>query len=253
LVGRALAAGAGAVSLAVEQLTVSRGRRRVVDAVSFTLAPGELLAIVGANGAGKTTLLDAILGFLPCSAGRVTWRGAPLHTLAERARVFACLADDADPPDEVSVATLLAHARRFGGAAGGVADELERQLGLASLRRARAGELSRGEKRRLQLFGALCSARPVAVLDEPLGTFDPLQLLGVLDLLRDRAASGTALLMSVHQMSDAEKIASHILMLDAGRILAFGTLAELRAQADAPGAPLEAVFLALLRRARAAP
>ena len=104
----------------------------------------------------------------------------------------------------------------------------------------------------MQLFAALCTNRPVIVLDEPLGTFDPLQLLGVLDLLRERAAAGTSLLLSVHQMSDAEKIASRVLILDAGRALACGSLAELRARAGVPDASLEAAFLALLRRAHAA-
>jgi ABC-2 type transport system ATP-binding protein len=240
------------MSLAVEKLAVSRGRRRVVDDVSFTLASGEVLVIVGANGAGKTTLLEGILGFLPLSAGRVTWNGKPLTTITDRARVFSCMPDDAEPPAEVLVDTLLAHARRFGRVADGVATTLEQQLGLGSLRRARAGELSHGEKRRLQLFGALCTTRPVAVLDEPLGTFDPLQLLGVLDVVRMRADAGTAFLLSVHQMSDAEKIASRILILDGGRILALGTLDELRAKAATPGASFEAVFLALLRRAHAA-
>jgi ABC-2 type transport system ATP-binding protein len=87
----------------------------------------------------------------------------------------------------------------------------------------------------------------VVVLDEPLGTFDPLQLIGVLDLLRERAVAGISLLLSVHQMSDAEKIASRVLILHEGHVLASGTLEELRARAGAPGASLEALFLALLR------
>jgi ABC-2 type transport system ATP-binding protein len=241
-----------APGLSVEDLAVDRAGRRVVGGVSFGLAPGEIVALVGANGAGKTTLLDGILGFARLAGGRVCWQGRPLDGLAARARVFSCMTDDAEPPAEVAVSTLIDHAGRFGGAPAEAADLLERRLGLGPLRAARAGELSRGERRRLQLYGALCSARPVAVLDEPLGTFDPLQLLDVLDLLRARAAAGGALLLSVHQMSDAEKIATRVLILDAGRVLALGTLDELRARAGAPGASLEALFLALLREAHAA-
>jgi ABC-2 type transport system ATP-binding protein len=103
------------------------------------------------------------------------------------------------------------------------------------------------------LHGALSTTRPIVVLDEPLGTFDPLQLVDVLALLRERAASGTTLLLSVHQMSDAEKIASRVLILDAGRMLAIGTLDELRVRADMPAsASLEDVFLSLLRGAHVA-
>jgi ABC-2 type transport system ATP-binding protein len=238
------------VSLAVEQLSILRARRRVLDEVSFTLAPGEILAVVGANGAGKTTLLDGVLGFIPRASGRVTWGGKPLDTLSQRAKVFSSMPDDADPPAEVSVATLMAHAQRFGAPPARVADPLEDRLGLTQLRTARAGELSRGERRRLQLYGALCTSRPVIVLDEPLGTFDPLQLLDVLALLRERAAAGTSLLLSVHQMTDAEKIASRVLILDAGKVLALGTLDELRSRSGADS--LEQIFLALLRKAHAA-
>jgi ABC-type multidrug transport system ATPase subunit len=234
-------------NLHVEQLTIVRGRRRVVDKVSFTLQPGEILAVVGANGAGKTTLLEGLLGFLPRAAGAVRWENVALESLPARARVFSFLPDAAEPPPEVTISTLLEHARRFGHPSATLDARLQQGLGLTSLKEARAGELSRGEKRRLQLYLALCCDRPVVVLDEPLGTFDPLQLIGVLELLRERAASGTALLLSVHQMPDAEKIASRILILDQGRPLGLGTLDQLRAQAASPGGSLESVFLALLR------
>jgi ABC-type multidrug transport system ATPase subunit len=239
------------VSLSVENLTIARGRRRIVEDVSFSLARGEILVVVGANGAGKTTLLDGILGFLPLRAGRVRFGEATLDSLPARARVLSCMPDEAEPPAEVEVSTLLAHARRFGAPPAELPATLETRLGLAKLRGARAGELSRGEKRRLQLYAALCTARPVVVLDEPLGTFDPLQLIGVLDLLRERAAAGTSLLLSVHQMSDAEKIASRVLILHEGRVLALGTLDELRARANVGGS-LESVFLALLESHAAA-
>jgi ABC-2 type transport system ATP-binding protein len=111
----------------------------------------------------------------------------------------------------------------------------------------RAGRLSRGEKRRVLLFTALCSSRPVIVLDEPLAAFDPLQLLDVLAVLRDRAAAGVTLLVSAHQMSDAEKIASRVLVLDAGTAIAYGSLAQLREQTGRTEGSLEDVVLELLR------
>ena len=99
----------------------------------------------------------------------------------------------------------------------------------------------------MSLYAALCTARPVVVLDEPLATFDPLQLLDVLPVLRDRSAAGTALLLSVHQMTDAEKVASRVLVLDGGRVVGFGTLAELRAQVGHHQGTLEDVVVELLR------
>src|SRR5262249_20554522 len=235
------------VGLVVDRVSVERGGRPVLTDVSFTLALGTIVAVVGPNGAGKSSLLEAILGLLPVSGGRVTFDGRTLRNLAARAAVFSYMPDEAAPPSEVRVGTLLAHAERFGRPPAHLARYLAERLGVGHLASARAGRLSRGEKRRVSLFAALCTARPVVVLDEPLATFDPLPILDLLPVLRDRSAAGTALLLSVHQMTDAEKLASRILVLDAGRVVAFGTIEELRAQAGHCPGTLEDVVLGLLR------
>jgi ABC-2 type transport system ATP-binding protein len=233
--------------LFVDGVTIDRGGRRILTDVAFDVRQGEIVAVVGPNGAGKTSLLEAVLGFLPGMRGQVAFAGRPIRGLHASARVFSCLLDDAQPPAEVRVATLIAHATRFGRPPLGLAVDLADNLDLERLARRRVGTLSRGERRRVALFGALCTSRPVVVLDEPLGTFDPLQLIEVLGALRRRAQNGTALLLSVHQLADAEKIAGRVLVLDGGRSLAFATLAELRSRMAAPAASLEDVFLALLR------
>jgi ABC-type multidrug transport system ATPase subunit len=233
--------------LLVDRVTVDRGGRTVVDKVSFRLAPGDIVTVVGPNGAGKSSLLEAILGLLPPASGCVTFGSRPLRDLEARARVFSYMPDEAEPPPEVRVETLVAHAERFGRPPPRLAANLVAQLGLKLLLRERVGRLSRGQKRRVLLFSALCTSRPVVVLDEPLAAFDPLQLLDVLPVLRNRAAAGITLLLSAHQMTDAEKIASRVLVLDAGTAIACGTLAELRAQTRRAGGSLEDVVLDLLR------
>ena len=233
-------------ALEVDRLTVHRSGRRVVNEVSFALAPGDIVTVVGPNGAGKSSLLEATLGLLPAS-GRVRFDGRPLHDLHGRSRVFSYMPDEAEPPHEVRVQTLVAHTERFGRPGARLTDRLIDQLGVSRLMGERAGRLSRGEKRRILLFTALCSSRPVIVLDEPLAAFDPLQLLDVLAVLRDRAAAGVTLLVSAHQMSDAEKIASRVLVLDAGTAIAYGSLAQLREQTGRAEASLEDVVLELLR------
>ena len=234
-------------ALRVDRLTVDRGGRRVVNEVSFALAPGDIVTVVGPNGAGKSSLLEATLGLLPAADGSVRFDGRPLHDLQGRSRVFSYMPDEAEPPSEVRIQTLVAHAERFGRPPRRLADGLIERLGLSRLMGERAGRLSRGEKRRVLLFTALCSSRPVVVLDEPLAAFDPLQLLDVLAVLRDRAAAGVTLLVSAHQMSDAEKIASRVLVLDAGTAIAYGSLAELREQTGRTEGSLEDVVLELLR------
>jgi ABC-2 type transport system ATP-binding protein len=237
-------------TLAVEALRVHRGERLVVGDVSFTLERGETLVVVGPNGAGKTSLLEGLLGLVPAE-GRVRYGNEVVHTLASRSSVFSYLPDGAEPAWEVSVSTLVAHAARYGGMERAEVTQLAERLGLAALTSARSGELSRGEKQRLQLFGALCSRRPVVVMDEPLATFDPMQLIEVLAVLRERASSGGSLLLTVHQLSDAEKIASRVLILDGGKALACGSMDTLRHEAGLPGASLEEIFLHLLQGARA--
>jgi len=233
--------------LVVDHVSVDRAGRKVVTDVSFRLAAGEIVTVVGPNGAGKSSLLQAILGLLPRIGGCVTFAGEPVRGLRARSRVFSYMPDDAEPPPEVDVNALLEYAERFGRPPARLAHELIERLGVERLIGARAGALSRGEKRRVSLFTALCTSRPVVLLDEPLAVFDPLQLLEVLPVLRDRAAAGSMLLLSVHQMADAEKIASRILVLRAGTAIACGTLPELRARAGRAEGSLEDVILDLLR------
>jgi ABC-type multidrug transport system ATPase subunit len=239
-----------APALQVSSLTVRRGGRPVVRGVSLDVLPGEVVAVIGPNGAGKSSLLEAVVGEAPAT-GQVRVNGRLLRRLPERAEAISWMPDDADPAPELSVAGHLAFAQLHGRPPAGVGAALARGLGLESLEAVPAGELSRGEKRRLSLFTALCTRCPVVVLDEPLGAFDPLQLLGVCDLLRERARAGAALLLSVHQMSDAEKIASRVLLLDGGEVVAFGPLQSLRERAGLDRASLEDVFLGLLKARRA--
>ena len=237
-------------------LELDRGGRRVLNDVSLSIRAGEIVAIIGPNGAGKTTLLETIIGALPMSAGSIRFGGHGLLGLRERSRTLSFLAGEAEPAAEVRVSTLLDHACASAtpGASPDAATrkKLERRLGLAGLGDAPAGALSRGERRRILLFGALISAKPFLLLDEPTGVFDPLQLRELVTLFHERAAAGTGFLVTVHQMSDAEALAGRFLLLCEGRALAYDTLDGLRARAHLPPTvALQEVFVALLETERA--
>jgi ABC-type multidrug transport system ATPase subunit len=118
-----------------------------------------------------------------------------------------------------------------------LAEHLRQRRGLVSLLAARANELSRGERRWVALFDALCTDRPVLALDERFGGFDPLHLLDILSLVRKRAVAGQTLFLSLHQMSDAEKVAACCLLLRQGHVVALGIVIELQQRASLPGAP----------------
>ena len=229
-------------ALHVESLCVSRNGRRLLDDVSFAARPGEIVAVVGPNGAGKTTLLEAIVGLVPSTTTLVASRGTPLRSFAHRAQTFAYMPDDARLPEEVLVHTLLAAVPKSSGAA----SDHARRLGVDALLDRRGGELSRGEAKRVGLALTLSLGRPVVVLDEPFGAFDPLQLDDVLSVVRDCVRSGAAVVVTIHQMSTAERIADRIVLLAEGRAVAAGTVKELRTLADAPDGAFDDVFRRLL-------
>jgi ABC-type multidrug transport system ATPase subunit len=207
--------------LEVEGMTVMRGGRRVIDDVSFTAREGEVLAILGPNGAGKTTILEALVGLVPATTRALRFGGERIETFRDRAGIFGYMPDEARLPEEVSVGTALG-VRRLEG----VDDFLGR----------RGGTLSRGEEKRVWLAWTLSMGRAAAVLDEPFGAFDPVALDGILDLVRERARKGVAVVASIHQMAIAERIADRVVILHEGRVVAQGTREEL--------GPLEEAFRA---------
>jgi iron complex transport system ATP-binding protein len=222
-------------TLSVRNLEVIAGNRRVLRNISFDVAPGEVVAVLGPNGSGKTTLLEAIAGLRP-STGRVSI-GRPLRTFAERAKKLAYMPDADVLPEEATLGIALGLSSR---------DPIVSTFDLRPLLSARATEVSRGESKRAELGAALKLARAVALLDEPFAAFDPRQLRALIPLFRD-AVKRTAVLVSAHQMRTAELVADQLLLLSEGRAIAFGTLSELRARAELDhSAPLDEVFLRLL-------
>jgi ABC-2 type transport system ATP-binding protein len=224
--------------LSVHNLQVGPVERPVLSSISFLAHPGEIVAIVGPNGAGKTTLLECIAGLRPVLAGEVLAHGLRLGGFRQRARVFGYMPDEVTLANEGTLEVILGLS---------AAAPLAERLSVRPLLARRANELSRGELKRAQLCACLLEDKPVLLLDEPFAAFDPRQLRVLLPVFRD-AIRGRVTLVTVHQMSTAELVASHILLLAEGKVVAFGTPAELRVLADMPGAPFEEVFLALLER-----
>src|SRR4051812_20759307 len=194
--------------LEVAALTGCAGGREVVSAVTFDVAVGEIVAIVGPNGAGKTTLLECIAGLRPAT-GSIRFDGRALQTWSDRARIMTYMPDELILPPEAGVGLTLGIAARSAFAA---------RLGIADLLAVRGNELSRGEQKRCHLCAVFDLDRPVILLDEPLGAFDPRQLRSLLPLLREVAAT-RVILLTVHQMRSAELVADRIVMLAGGRLI----------------------------------
>ena len=230
--------------LRCSRLTRRFGDYTALSDVHFSVARGEILGIIGPNGAGKTTLMECLAGLQPADSGQYWWQGRPFSPL-EAGRFLFYLPDGILPYPDQRAGSVIEFYRRLMGAAEMDRDQLVARLELAPVLHKRVRALSKGYRRRLLLAIGLLSPRPLLMLDEPFDGFDLRQSLSVMALLRELLGK-RAMLLSIHQLTEAERICHRFLLMDAGRVVAQGTLQELRQQAGLEEGGLEEVFLALV-------
>jgi ABC-2 type transport system ATP-binding protein len=206
--------------VAVRGLTRRFGTRTALDQVNFELFPGEVVAIIGPNGAGKTTLLSILAGTLEPSEGEVVrassqrfgWvpQDPALYSklsVAENLRLFARLERVADP--DAAVSAMLA------------------QTGLEDRAGEEVGRLSGGNQQRVNIAIGLLSQPPALLLDEPTASLDPRQRERLWEFIGSLAERGTTILFSTHNVAEAERYSTRVLVLGDGELLFTGTPAEL--------------------------
>jgi ABC-2 type transport system ATP-binding protein len=229
------------VSIEVRDYHKNYGSMVAVAGISFTVAAGEILGLVGENGAGKTTTLCALAGILTSTRGRLLIDD---HDLARSP--VAAKATLSHVPDELHLfesLTVWEHLR-FIAAAYRLrdwttrADHLLGQFELEGKRNALASELSRGMRQKVAICCGFLHDPKSVLLDEPLTGLDPRGIRTMQDSIRRRADSGTAIIVSSHLLSLVEDLCTHLLVLHRGRILLRGSLGELRHRIDESG-PLE--------------
>lgn len=224
--------------------------RVAVDDLDLTVRAGELYALLGPNGAGKTTTLRMVAGLLLPDSGTIDIGGidALADPLAAK-RVVAWLPDDPLLYDKLTPLEYLEFVAGLWGIDTSIAatraEELLRLLDLWERRDARCESFSRGMKQKAALAGALIHDPRLLILDEPLTGLDAGAARQVKDLLAARVAAGGTVILTTHILEVAERMADRIGIIRAGRLVAEGTLAELRAARGAAGASLEEMFIAL--------
>ena len=233
----------------VDDLSKHYGELAAVRNLSFAVQPGEIVGLVGANGAGKTTTLRAITGILRPSAGTVRIVGFDIEREPMAAKQqFAYVPDTIHPYDLLTVTEHLhfvALAYRVANAEAKYAELLE-ELELGDKKEEIASSLSRGMLQKLSLACAFLREPRVIILDEPLTGLDPRGIRNIQQSIRGRAAAGTAFLLSSHLLGLVEALCDQVFILHGGRRVAFGPLAEIRAQATVHvDASLEEVFFAV--------
>jgi ABC-2 type transport system ATP-binding protein len=216
------------------ELTRRFGDVVALDGVSFTVPEGEMVGFVGPNGAGKTTAMRIVLGVLTAHSGQVSWRGRPIDATVRRR--FGYMPEERGLYPKMRVLDQLVYLGRLHGLE--TADARARSLrtievlGVADRAQDRTETLSLGNQQRVQLAAALAHEPELLVLDEPFSGLDPVGVDTLAGVLREQAAAGVPVVFSSHQLELVERLCESVVMINAGRIVAAGKIADLRA-ADA--------------------
>jgi ABC-type branched-subunit amino acid transport system ATPase component/branched-subunit amino acid ABC-type transport system permease component len=226
----------GETLLSVRNTTVSYGGVIAVDDVSLEVAEGSVVGLIGPNGAGKTTLLDAVSGFTP-SAGDVVFAGRSLRGLKPHRRIRRGLGrsfqgielyDDLTVEENVSVGDRSS--RDISG--------LFALLGLADIRDRPVAELSQGRRQLVSIARSLAGRPALVMLDEPAAGLDSVESAWLAERLRQIRDSGVTILLVDHDMNLMLNLCDHLYVLNFGQLIASGTPAEIRDNAEVVGAYL---------------
>jgi ABC-2 type transport system ATP-binding protein len=213
----------------LDRVTKRFGDVTVLDEVSFGVGEGEIVALLGPNGAGKSTALAVLLGLRRAELGQARLFGADPRTPAVR-RAIGVTMQEATFPLTLRVRELIDLVRAHYGEPLPAAVVYER-FGLVSLVERQLGGLSGGEKRRVAVALAFAGAPRLAILDEPTTGLDVDSRHAVWRAIRAHVATGGTTLFTTHHLDEAEALAGRIVLIEAGTIVADGTVAEIKGAA----------------------
>jgi ABC-type branched-subunit amino acid transport system ATPase component len=217
------------------------GGLAALDGVSFTVAKGEVVGLIGPNGSGKTTLLNVVCGRLAPLAGDVRFAGTPITGATPEAVCRAGIAgtfqlaripDALDARDNVAVAAMYGRRRLDVATARAEAERLLARVGFEGSLSAHGDALPYFDLKRIELARALACAPDLLLLDEWLAGLNPTELEAGIALVHALAEDGLTILMVEHVMHAIRSLCGHIVVLDAGRVIAAGTPEEALANQD---------------------
>jgi ABC-2 type transport system ATP-binding protein len=216
--------------LELKGLTRRYGDVVALDDVSFSVGEDQMFGFVGPNGAGKTTAMRIVLGVLEPNAGEVLWRGRPMDNEARRQAGY--MPEERGLYPKMRVRAQLEYLAQLHGlersAARRSAERWIDRMGLSERAGDRVETLSLGNQQRVQLAAALVHDPAMLVLDEPFSGLDPVGVDVLAGVLKDKAAAGTPVIFSSHQLELVERLCEAVAIINKGRLVASGTVAALR-------------------------
>lgn len=235
--------------ITLENVTKRYGEKTAVDAVDIDVHAGEIFGFLGPNGAGKTTAIKMIVGLLRPDEGKITLDG--IDVLRDPLEAKRHLSYVPDNPEIYNKMTGQQYLHFLASVYGITKEERDRRI----QKYADAFEMtdslpdfisaySHGMQQKICLIGALLHEPDVFILDEPMVGLDPKSSFRLKELMRERCDAGKSVFFSTHVMEVAEKLCDRIAIINKGKIIAVGTLEEIRAQAKDEGS-LEKIFLEL--------
>jgi ABC-2 type transport system ATP-binding protein len=218
--------------LEIKDLKKRFGDTVALDGVSLSAEPGEVVGFVGANGAGKTTTMRIAMGVLAADAGEIVYNGAELG--AEQRRRFGYMPSERGLYPKMKVGDQIAYFGELHGMSRAEAKRsaaaLLEQLNLTERIDDNVQDLSLGNQQRVQLAVSLVHDPEVLILDEPFSGLDPIAVDVMGTALKDRAAAGAPVIFSSHQLDLIERLCDSVVIIGSGRIIAAGTVEELKAR-----------------------
>jgi ABC-2 type transport system ATP-binding protein len=216
----------------VQGLEKSYKELKVLRGVDFDVPQGSIFALLGSNGAGKTTVINILSTLLKADAGTATVNGFDVATKSAQVRQSISLTGQFAAVDEILSGrenlVMVAQLRHLKDP-GAVADGLLERFALTDASTRRVATYSGGMRRRIDIAMSLIGSPPVIFLDEPTTGLDPQARLEVWQTVKQLAENGTTVLLTTQDLDEAEQLADRIAILNEGRIIVNGTLAELKA------------------------
>jgi ABC-2 type transport system ATP-binding protein len=217
--------------LELRGLTRRYGAVVALDDLSFSVREGQMFGFVGPNGAGKTTAMRIVLGVLEPDAGEVRWRGHPVD--AQTRQRMGYMPEERGLYQKMRVRDQLEYFARLHGLSPKDARDSTtywtERLGVAERSGDRVEQLSLGNQQRVQLAAALVHGPELLVLDEPFSGLDPVGVDALAEILAEQTAGGVPVVFSSHQLSLVERLCEAVAIINRGRLVATGRVAELRA------------------------